>query len=282
MMAVCIAALSACATHTPVHTPMREGSAWTTGVEALAREVWLPAQLSAASYSRDAPYPFDQHVRNLQPSRLDPSGMAFRVDLVATGDGNETLVVAFRGSEAGSLRDIREDWVWGNLLGGQNDNALRAFDAVRARWGHDARGRPRHVVVTGHSLGGALATHISLNRPDVTSHVFNSSPRFWNMQDHANRRTSTVEYGEILKLLRLPFPEPTQLYTSLNCVFGRAPVRDHSIDQLALCLTDIAAKSGDARASASLRLLGEAANGAVPRHGRVAPQVRTTRPVNPK
>jgi hypothetical protein len=45
--------------------------------------------------------------------------------------------------------------------------------------------------VTGHSLGGAIATYVSLRRTDASTYIFNSSPGFWKRgRIPENRRLS--------------------------------------------------------------------------------------------
>jgi hypothetical protein len=108
--------------------------------------------------------------------------------------------------------------------------------------------------VTGHSLGGGIATYVSLCRPDVNSYVFNSSPRFSicrGARGPAGNRESVVEYGEFLKAARIFGGSPDQLYTSIGCIHGNA-FRQHKMRPLAECLTRIAAIDRDPAAIASL------------------------------
>ena len=127
----------------------------------------------------------------------------------------------------------------GNILKYQNIRAVDKFDLVSAIY----PGAP--IVVTGHSLGGALATHVSLNRTNARAYVFNSSPRFFktdkcDVPDCGNERDSIVEYGEINKIFRIFGSEPTQTYTSIGCIDGANPLTNHSMRDLAICLASIA------------------------------------------
>ena len=222
------------------------GGPWSDQVRAHAEDVWLLAQLASNSYRHLPDYQLPDMVERLDDVPNDPGGMAYSTFRLRPPSGPDTLVIAYRGTENLSAGDIVDDWAWGNMLGQQNGNAVRAFDDVR---GVPAPGGPEPaapVIVTGHSLGGALATHVSLRRDDVTAHVFNTSPRFWRVPFRTDPnpvgRTSTVESGEFLKLFRVPFAEPNQLYTSIDCTTGKNAVVQHSIQRLARCLTAIAAQ----------------------------------------
>ena len=109
------------------------------------------------------------------------------------------------------------------------------------------------ISVTGHSLSGGIATHVSLRRDGADAYVFNTSPRFSrNGPVPPNRRLSIVEFGEALKVPRIFGPEPRQTYISLNCTPGFNFFKGHKIRRLAECLTRIAAW-GDMEARESLR-----------------------------
>ncbi|WP_309628436.1 hypothetical protein [Brevundimonas sp.] len=152
-------------------------------------------------------------------------------------------VIAYRGTE----NDTLLDWWNGNLWGRQNARGLATYDDLRMRLGPDAK-----ISVAGHSLGGGIATYVSLCRANTDSYIFNSSPRFRDCYPRAeNTRRSVAETGEVLKGVRIFGNEATQTYTSVNCMRGVRVVTQHSISALANCLTGAAAWS-DSEARTSL------------------------------
>jgi len=242
--------LSGCASIISVPQTCSIDSVWSEEIQSLAQDVWLYAQLSRNTYHKTPFYSLPANVTMIDFVDNDKSGMAYSFFQISKFNSPDEVVIAFRGTEPGAFFD---DWLWGNVLGQQNDNALDAYHIVLDRYGFEPDGQERPIIVTGHSLGGALATHISLNAKNASSHVFNSSPRFWNIENFENERTSTVEYGEPLKLLRLFGPEPTQLYTSVNCSTDKSLRGQHSMKNLADCLTAIAAEDDpDAKLSKTL------------------------------
>ena len=158
------------------------------------------------------------------------------------------VIIAFRGTDFTS----GPDWWHGNLLTGQRRSALALFDDVSDRY-------DLTPSVTGHSLGGALATQVSLCRDVHLSVVFDSSPRFSKglcEETYLNRNFSIVEFGEINYILRLFGREADQLYTSLNCTSEGGAVTQHSMQTLASCLTSMAALDSElAQAIADLNAI---------------------------
>lgn len=148
------------------------------------------------------------------------------------------IIIAFRGTD--TARDV---WS-GTLTNAQGSAGLELFDELRTEYPES------QIVVTGHSQGGGIATHVTLNREDVTGFFFNTSPRFRRLGgDIENDRYSIVEHGDPLKILRIFGREPTQLYTSIGCTRG-GPFSQHSARNLAICLTEIASwEREEARAS---------------------------------
>lgn len=87
---------------------------------------------------------------NITPAMLEQPGSSFRARVYATGEGaNERYVVAFRGSSSG------EDWKnnFQQGVGLHSESYRKAIDIGRALAQSDAP-----VTLTGHSLGGGLAS----------------------------------------------------------------------------------------------------------------------------
>lgn len=238
-------ALSGCTTLNKVAmTNCDHTSGWSSQIRSMAVQAYPYAQLAVNAYDDD----FDRFQLSSQWKKVEShpnneNGMAYDVwHRPLSGDNaSEEIVLAFRGTEFTHLNDWRD----GNFKTKQNADGIVAFDDVRAKY-PGAR-----FTVTGHSLGGGIATQISLSRRDVRSFIFNSSPRFKApRQPYENQRVSVVEYGEILKATRLLGREATQDYFSIGCVRGN-PVSQHGIDSLAECLTQIASWE-DREASQSL------------------------------
>jgi len=246
-------ALSACA-HTQVNRPVpmtgcEHPTGWSTQVRETAVDTWLHAQMAANAY--ELPVAFDLGDQIVEHKRRANDGLGFAYVIFERRGANgapSSWVIAYRGTE--NHRNPLQDWVFGNLLGLQNERGLAVYRALRAEVG-DAT----DISVTGHSLGGGIATHVSLCEKGVRSYIFNSSPRFWQCGDEQiqNVRRSVVEKGEALFVVRGPMAEATQRYTAINCVQRGSAVYQHGMGLLARCLTDIAAWEDEA-AKASLTL----------------------------
>lgn len=241
-----------CATTGQINTPVVQTgcdhpTGWSDQIRATAGETWLFAQMAANAYRGPPPFDLGPDIREDERRDNDGVGFAYAIyERRSAAGGPSSWVIAFRGTE--NDRDPLVDWVHGNLLGRQNARGLAVYDALRARVGSDA------IAVTGHSLGGGIASHVSMCRAGVDTYVFNTSPRFRRCDGQwiANRRWSVVEKGEALKAGRVFLPEATQKYTSINCTRTGGPIRQHGIAPLAACLTGLAAWAeppGAARAS---------------------------------
>jgi hypothetical protein len=222
--------ISGCVSQTNTLLPLTEcahPSGWCKEIRQTAAEAYLYAQLSANAYGTED-FKLPANIVLIRPSENDSIDFAASVYERRDGDQTSEIVVAFRGTE-GFL-----DWLFGNLLGLQNDRGVELVKSIK-----NARpGIP--ITVTGHSLGGGIATQVSLDVENVNSYVFNTSPRFLSGNHAQNNRHSIVEYGEVNKLLRLLGREATQIYTPINCTGGN-PIRQHKQTRLAACLTKIAA-----------------------------------------
>jgi len=226
---------------------------WSDQVKQTASDTFLYAQLALNAYNCDdqsngvptGNYKRPSNVEILRCYKNDEFGMAYNLYEITGGERPE-IVIAFRGSERNWL-----DWFTGNVRGKQLKGALAEFEDISTQY-------PNHLYsVTGDSLGGSLATQVSLCNKVNMSLSLNTSPRFKSKlcKDGAiledNNRHSIVQRGEILSVLRKFGSEATQTYTSLPCSRGNSIDR-HDVAKLSRCLTEIAKANGDSKAIKSI------------------------------
>lgn len=243
MLAACLAA---CTHNQRVRlTDDAHPSGWHREVRATAGTTWEYAQMATNAYADHDRFLLGPNLA-LRHDREDAgAGFAYSVFERRSGERIVEIVIAYRGTQF-EFPEIWDDIWYGNILTHQNRRGLEVYDLWRA---HVDPAIP--ISVTGHSLGGGIATYVSLCRPRVDTYIFNSSPRFRRCGRAVfNRRYAVVEHGEPLKAARLFGREATQTYTSVGCTNQAGPRWQHSIRRLAECLTRIAAwESPAARAS---------------------------------
>ena len=220
---------------------------WCDFTRAMAMESWEYAQLSNNTYADDEV--FDElppGISERYNSGNDDLGYAYAVyDRTVAGRVVE-VILAYRGTEA-SL----DDWFKGNFSEKHNPRGLATYTQLRQDM--DASGYADvPITVTGHSLGGGIATYVSLREANAKAYVFNTSPRFTlPEQPVVNRRIAVNERGEALRVLRQFSDIPPVNVFVLNCRPGGGMFGDHSMRRLAECLTWIAGYV-DERARASV------------------------------
>ena len=217
-------------------------SGWASEIRNAAVHAYPYAQIAANAYG-DGRYDLGPDFRLVESQDNDEIGFAYSVYERGPPGAPTEVILAFRGTEFTKL----SDWYYGNVLRLQNPRGVEVFDRIRAKVGRDVP-----IFVVGHSLGGGIAIQVSLLRPNAPAIVFNTSPRFRAKGPVAtNPRISIVEYGEVLKAVRVLGREPTQTYISIGCKRGLNVVAQHSMAPLSDCLTRIASYD-DASARASL------------------------------
>lgn len=248
-------ALSGCITPYPDLTQSRspcrmEPGGWCEFVREAAAEAYPYAMLSSNAYRDEDSYdvlPLAFVRRDAADN--DDSGLAYSVfdRFEVTGGKRGKLlarVIAFRGTEFGSTADIFS----GSLGDSQRDGARKTYLVERSLL--DAQGHEEvPIEATGHSLGGALATQLSIDNPSVRAFVFNTSPFFSGAaMTNDRQRMAISERGEFLRLLRRYKAPVAADVTVINCNPSASAAAKHSIRKLADCLTWIAAY-GDSEAA---------------------------------
>lgn len=253
--------LGACATIpdiTQSRSPCRmQAGGWCDFVREAAKESYPYAIASASAYQGDDDiYPDDKlGVSLVRRDRLKidnqseskgfdyqifdhykvwnmPAGLNGKVKPVASKLIGR--IVAFRGTDLGS-----KDVFFGSLRKDQIDIAKRYFDLERAR---PEAAHIKNWAVTGHSLGGALATEVSAQFDDVPAYMFNTSP-FLKIAPTVNDANRTVinERGDWLGEFRKFDEAPAARLFVLNCSPQKGRFTKHKIKRLADCITWIAA-----------------------------------------
>jgi len=206
-------------------------------VREVALDTYLYAQLAQNAYSENE-FKLPSYVTELEPAdtpgtNTPDTGFAVRTYWVRPPERKPYVVVAFRGTQFTSV----PDWKYGNMTDRQYEQGLEHVKRIRKKV---PAGTP--IIVTGHSLGGAIATSVSLNEENIRAYGFDASLRLRRGRAVSNWREYVSQHGEILAGLRAIVRNPYGRYTVINCpgLSGR-PSERHDMRLLAACLTRIAA-----------------------------------------
>ena len=248
LAAVLASTLAGCVTTLPDLTQSRsacsmEPGGWCGFVRDAAIETYRHAMLASNAYRDEDTYvQLPPGIVARDVSENDDSGLAYstfdRFEMVAGERGTlQARIIAFRGTEAGSTKDI----IAGSIKDRQRDGARIAFASERAALDAEGLGNIP-IEVTGHSLGGALATQISIDNPAVKAFAFNLSPFFRGEPSiNVGNRIAISERGEFLRRLRQYRSASAANVFIINCNPAATAAAKHGIRPLADCLTWIAA-----------------------------------------
>lgn len=255
--AFCVLLLSACATLPDIsqsRSPCRfEPGGWCPFVREASLEAWPFAVAATNAYAGDSDVFADigpqlEKIDRL-PIAAEDSKRGFGYELFAQyapGSAGKrsrrpiARILAFRGTDVSVSRGLT-DIFYGTLRGDQIALAFRYFDAERARFDD---GLP--WVVVGHSLGGALATEISVKYPEVRAYMFNTSPFYaGDAMTNDVQRMVFNERGEVLRRFARFDADPAADVFTVNCAPHKSRLAKHKVRHLADCITWIAAYASD-------------------------------------
>ncbi|EAW30189.1 hypothetical protein GP2143_01560 [marine gamma proteobacterium HTCC2143] len=191
---------------------------------------YLYSQMAENTYKPHSTFSLPKNIMNTLNKDNDGYGFAYSTFNRYKGSELVEIVLSFRGT------DQFWDWPIGNVLALQNNRGLAVYRELR-----DATPNDIPITVIGHSLGGAIALHVSLREENVQTFVFNTSSRFTRGNAAENDRHSYSEYAEANKILRTFAIDPKWVHSIYSCTYGN-PLTNHSQAKLSACLTACAAQ----------------------------------------
>lgn len=164
----------------------------------VANKYAIYAMMASNSYQDidDLRFPLEIINWNLIHSVSDDSGLAF--DIFEKEKSNE-VVFAFRGTELWDLGDHIANFTY--FLTSQPKNAQKYLEKYMLKYCN------KHIILTGHSLGGGLALGMSL-RLGLDAITFNPSPRLYDgigsyrPYNEKADRVIVFQEGELLESFR--------------------------------------------------------------------------------
>ncbi len=195
------------------------------------------AQMAENTYKPYDTFTLPENILTLENVDSDWSGLAYSTFHRKEDGKLKEVILSFRGTENNWV--WFKDWIFGNIIGLQNNRGLKIYKQLRKNTPSDVP-----ITVIGHSLGGAIALHISLREENVKTFVFNTSSRFTRGKALDNERHSYAEYADVNKILRVFAIAPKWTHSIYSCTFGN-PIKNHAQDDLAACLTFCASKTKD-------------------------------------
>lgn len=197
-------------------------------LDKLSNEIYPYAIMSSNAYDRKLQISIPGWKRI---KRAEKKQHGFSADIYLSDD-KESVVIAFRGT------DDKKDWLNANVdtnIEGQYADADSLFRRVLEDYGN------KKITTTGHSLGGGLAIHVSLENQGVDAFVFDATPRIFagkNYGKYDNRIVQAYESGEILVPLRKLFSTLKKIKIEeyrYNFLGGNI-VGEHSIEAFSRCM----------------------------------------------
>lgn len=167
----------------------------------------------------------------------------FQADLYIN-DLEQRVALAFRGTDNTNDRPANFS-IW---LGGYGERAPRQYQLAENLTQLVKKRYPGYrIILTGHSLGGALAAYAGWNESNAEIYLFDPSPRTWRQELPASAEVFLIrESGEILSYLFFwkKIPVNKENTTEYDTILGGS-VREHNMYYLARSLTLVAANEGD-------------------------------------